>query len=223
MFFSKPFFKNVALQNFRFQTYNSSMQIMKSFENILRTGCDKTMYGNILICEHPPVYTVGIRKKSYIDGDIIRNLKDKGAEFCYADRGGLITFHGPGQLVCYPILDLKKFNLSIRCYINQLEQVIIDTCTDLGVATERTNDVGVWVKENKIAAIGVHCRQHISTHGLAINCNTNLNWFKNIVPCGLVGKGVTSLSKELNDDITVDHVLPIFLKRFEKTFGCEIK
>ena len=223
MLLTKPLFKNVALQNVGMQTYNSAMQIMKGIENSLRTGIDENKVGTILICEHPPVYTVGIRKKNYIDEKMIKSLKDFGADFCYTNRGGLITFHGPGQLVCYPVLNLKKFNPSIRCYINQLEQVVIDTCIDLGIVASRTSDVGIWVGENKIAAIGVHCCQYISTHGLALNCNTDLTWFNNIVPCGLVGKGVTSLSKELNQDISVNYVLPIFLRQFEKTFLCKIK
>ena len=186
-------------------------------------------HDRILLCQHHPVYTVGIRTKGYIDQEEKARLHRLGAEFIYTDRGGLITFHGPGQLVCYPILDLKRYNLSLRCYIHKLEEVIIQTCHKFGVSTHRTDDVGIWVGDNKIAAIGVHCQRHVTSHGLALNCNIDLSWFSHIVPCGLQGKSVTSLTREVfagqngDDEYTVDMVTPHLMDSFADVFKCDIE
>ncbi|XP_077988081.1 octanoyl-[acyl-carrier-protein]:protein N-octanoyltransferase LIPT2, mitochondrial-like [Glandiceps talaboti] len=176
----------------------------------------------LLVCEHDPVYTVGIRDKVYQPKDE-KYLKDLGAEFYRTDRGGLITFHGPGQLVAYPILNLTDFNKkSIRWYVCQLEQCVIQTCQYYGIDAHTMPDTGVWVKDNKIAAIGIHCSRYITSHGLAVNCNTDLGWFQHIVPCGIVGKGVTSLSKELNRQVTIQDLLPNFINAFERVFTCRV-
>jgi len=172
--------------------------------------------------KHHPVYTVGIRTKDYMDTEVINRLKELDAEYQYTDRGGLITFHGPGQLVCYPVLNLKNYGWTLRCYIHKLEQVVMDTCQQFGVETHRTDDVGIWIGNEKIAAIGVHCQRHITSHGLALNCNTDLSWFGHIVPCGLHGKSVTSLSRQLDDIVTVEHVTPHLLDKFQRVFGCEM-
>ncbi|XP_066252610.1 octanoyl-[acyl-carrier-protein]:protein N-octanoyltransferase LIPT2, mitochondrial [Euwallacea similis] len=175
---------------------------------------------NVLLClEHFPVYTIGIRTKDY-GFEEEKKLKETGADFFKTNRGGLITFHGPGQLVVYPILNLKHFTPSMRWYVCQIERTIIDLCSKFGLNAETSIDTGVWIGNNKICAIGIHGSRFITTHGLAFNCNTDLAWFDNIVPCGLVGKGVTSLSKELNRDISVDEVLPKFIDSFCTSFNC---
>lgn len=180
-------------------------------------------FKNILILtEHQPVYTIGIRTKDYTIDDEA-HLRRLGAEFFQTNRGGLITFHGPGQLIAYPILHLKHFKPSIRWYVCHLEKTIIDLCQQYGLNWAKTTpDTGVWIDDRKICAMGVHCKRYITSHGLALNCNVDLKWFDHIVPCGLVGKQVTSLTKELNRTITVDDATDIFLSSFKKTFNCNL-
>lgn len=177
---------------------------------------------NILILtEHnPPVYTIGIRTKDYTLADELR-LQALGAEFYRTNRGGLITFHGPGQLVVYPIINLKNFEPSLRWYICQIESTIIELCQQFGITAQRTKDTGIWVEDRKICAIGVHCSRYITTHGLALNCNTDLKWFEHIVPCGIEGKGVTSLSAELKKCVAISDVCEQFLKCFCSGFKCD--
>ncbi|XP_032663409.1 putative lipoyltransferase 2, mitochondrial [Odontomachus brunneus] len=175
----------------------------------------------LVILEHKPVYTVGIRDKVYTVEEETK-LKNLGAEFWRTNRGGLITFHGPGQLVAYPVLDLKQFRTSVKWYVNQLECMVIRLCAEFGIEAQTSPHTGVWVDDRKICAIGIHGSRYITTHGLALNCNTDLTWFDHIVPCGIEGKGVTSISKELDVDIKVDDVLPIFINTFRDQFECEL-
>ncbi|XP_031556670.1 putative lipoyltransferase 2, mitochondrial [Actinia tenebrosa] len=176
----------------------------------------------LFICEHNPVYTIGIRNKTF--GEEEKNkLKKLGAEFYTTDRGGLITFHGPGQLVCYPVLDLGDFKKSIRWYVRSLEDVLIDTCARYDVEAGVTDDTGVWVEDRKIAAIGVQASRWVTTHGVALNCNTDLTWFDHIVPCGIVGKGVTSLSFESKSEININDATTHFLASFSDVFNCQLR
>ncbi|CAL8350331.1 unnamed protein product [Arctogadus glacialis] len=175
----------------------------------------------LLVCEHPPVYTIGIRQAPY-PAEEERRLALLGAEFFRTNRGGLITFHGPGQLVCYPVLDLRGFRKSLRWYVGQLEQTVIGLCGQLGIEASTSPDTGVWVGNNKICAIGIHCGRYITSHGLALNVNTDLSWFKHIVPCGIVGKGVTSVSEELGRAVTVEELLPRLLDSFSEHFGRDV-
>ncbi|XP_023931854.1 putative lipoyltransferase 2, mitochondrial [Lingula anatina] len=177
----------------------------------------------LLLLEHNPVYTIGMRTKDYTlrDED---HLKALGAEFVKTNRGGLITFHGPGQLVVYPVIYLKDFKLSMREYIRKLEDTVIDMCAvAYGIEANTTKDTGIWVGEKKLCAIGVHGARYVTTHGLALNCNTDLDWFKHIVPCGIVDKGVTSLSQLMSRNVTVEEAIPPFLQSFAKNFQCELK
>ncbi|XP_022098014.1 putative lipoyltransferase 2, mitochondrial [Acanthaster planci] len=174
----------------------------------------------LLICEHEPVFTVGVRNTDYPATEEQR-LKALGADFHRTNRGGLITFHGPGQLIAYPIINLTHYNKSVRWYISQLEKTVINTSKEFGVAANiQSSDRGVWVKDNKLAAIGIQCSRYVTMHGLSLNCNTELSWFDHIVPCGVKNKGVTSLSLELKQNITVQEVLPVFLEAFAKQFSC---
>lgn len=167
----------------------------------------------VLLVEHPPVYTVGRRQGNYTKEDEER-LRALGADYQITDRGGLITFHGPGQLVAYPILNLKHFNMGMRQYICGLQKTVIGTCADFGLVGKTTEHTGVWVNDKKICAMGVHGRRHITTHGIGLNVNTDLTWFDHIVPCGIEGKDVTSIAKETGKDHTVDEVVPVLLKNF---------
>lgn len=178
--------------------------------------------GYLIIVEHEPVYTVGIRQQDY-DSCLENNLIKLGAEFKRTNRGGLITFHGPGQLIAYPILNLKHFKPSVRWYVNNLETTILNLCNQTyGLKATTTPDTGVWIGNHKICAIGIRCSRYITSHGLALNCNTDLSWFKHIVPCGLHGKGVTSLSSIFEKEMSVNDVLPYFLQHFSESFACNI-
>ncbi|KAF9121758.1 hypothetical protein BGW39_010280 [Mortierella sp. 14UC] len=179
----------------------------------------------VLLVEHTPTYTNGRRNRGaqgISDQEVLR-LQNSGAVYVESLRGGEITYHGPGQLVAYPIMDLKPIKLSVRCYVSYLEKSIIATCAELGVKTITTENTGVWINgQKKIAAIGVHVQRYITSHGLALNCNTDLEFFNQIVACGLTGKETTSLSKELKDpSVDVQAVIPNFLKGFGATFNRE--
>ncbi|XP_030055853.1 putative lipoyltransferase 2, mitochondrial [Microcaecilia unicolor] len=175
----------------------------------------------LLLCEHEPVYTVGLRRGPYPQSEEAR-LRGLGADFHRSDRGGLVTFHGPGQLVCYPLLDLRAFRRPLRLYVAGLEAAAIGLCRRFGLQARRSPHTGVWVGDDKICAIGIHCGRYITSHGLALNCNIDLTWFEHIVPCGIEGKGVTSLSRELDREVTVEEATLPFLKAFEEQFQCTL-
>ncbi|CAD5219152.1 unnamed protein product [Bursaphelenchus okinawaensis] len=191
-----------------------------------RTREDRLNY--ICLIEHDPVFTVGLRDKSYGEEEEKR-LKASGADFQRIKRGGLITFHGPGQLVVYPVMDLRAKvdgkSLGVRRFVECLEQSVIDLCTDeFGIkSVGRTSDPGVWVQnDRKVAAIGVQVRHGITTHGMALNCNVDLRWFDHIVPCGLAGKTATSLSHELDRNVEVDDVMRPLMVIFERIFQTKV-
>lgn len=175
----------------------------------------------LVLQEYYPVYTVGIRMKDYSKDEM--RLRQLGADFHYTNRGGLLTFHGPGQLVGYPLLHLKHFNYSLRCYISALEQLIVNTCLVMGINDATTTEhTGVWIRDKKICAIGVRAARYITSHGFSLNCCNDLEWFKHIVPCGLEAKGVTSLSKELQRNVSIKEASDILIKVFSKTLNCVI-
>ena len=175
----------------------------------------------LILLQHTPVYTLG---KS---GDI-SNLKvpieETGAEFYQTKRGGDITFHGPGQLVVYPIFDIENFGISVREYVAKLEQCVIECIAEYGLKGERIEDAsGVWLDEGnkkarKICAVGLKVSRGISMHGLAFNINTDLSYFDHIVPCGLDDKSVTSLEKELGKKLDFFEVQKKLIAQFEKHF-----
>ncbi len=183
----------------------------------------------LLFCEHPHVYTIGKSGKQenmLISDDF---LKSKGATLFKINRGGDITYHGPGQIVGYPILDLDNFGVSIKNYIYNLEEVIIRALKYYNiVATRSEGATGVWLdvgnpqKERKICAMGVRTSHWVSMHGFAFNINTNLDYFGYIVPCGIQGKSVTSLQKELGKPIDITEVQEVLKKEFYNVFGMEI-
>ncbi|KAJ8266578.1 hypothetical protein GJAV_G00132080 [Gymnothorax javanicus] len=164
-------------------SYGHALQIQ---ERCVRQRLDSpSKFPNVLLlCEHDPVYTIGIRQSMYSPVEE-RRLKNLGAEFYRTNRGGLITFHGPGQLVCYPILSLGCFTKSVRWYVYQLEKTVIDLCWKFGIKASTSPNTGVWVGDNKICAIGINCRMYVTSHGFALNCDTDMRWFENIVPCGI--------------------------------------
>ncbi|KAK5868149.1 hypothetical protein PBY51_009189 [Eleginops maclovinus] len=175
----------------------------------------------LLLVQHPPVYTTGLRHAPY-PGPLLEGLRQRGADVQRSNRGGLITFHGPGQLVCYPILHLGSFKKSVRWYVCELEQTILSVCSRFGLEASTSPHTGVWVRDNKICAIGIHCSRYVTSHGLALNCNTDMSWFDHIVPCGIEGKGVTSLSAELQRDVSVEETIPHLLDAFRERFHVQL-
>lgn len=176
---------------------------------------------SLLLLEHDPVYTTGLREGGYTP-EVEAKLRQAGADFCRTNRGGLITFHGPGQLTAYPILHLRSFSPGIKWYVCALERTVIRTLRMVGISAHTSPHTGVWVGDNKICALGLQGR-HVTTHGLSLNCNTDLRWFDNIVPCGIPDKGVTSVTQELGREVTVQEMEPIFLKAFSEIFECIYK
>ena len=183
---------------------------------------------HLLLVEHPPVFTLG--KSGKIDHLLLKEevLKSKGIAFFKTNRGGDITFHGPGQLVGYPILDLDNFFTDIHKYLRYLEEIIIKTLSDFGLNSTRSDgETGVWLDlgtpfARKICAMGVRASRWVTMHGFALNINTDLSYFDYIVPCGIQGKGVTSIAKELKREVDPSLVKAAVLKHFSEVFEVEI-
>ncbi len=168
--------------------------------------------GRIVLCEHPHVYTLGRSGKAANMLLSDEQLKRIGATYYHIDRGGDITYHGPGQLVCYPILDLERYGLGLKDYIAILEEAVICVCAHYGIRAGRLEKAtGVWLdahdtRARKICAIGVRSSRYVTMHGLALNVNTDLRYFSYINPCGFIDKGVTSLAKELQHEVPMEEV-----------------
>ena len=186
---------------------------------------DLETHHSFLLVEHPPVYTLG--KSGNADNilitDEVRTLK--GIEFFRTNRGGDITFHGPGQVVGYPILDLERYYTDIGKYLRNIEEVIILTLAEYGIKGDRSpGETGVWIdpelkgKERKICAIGVRSSRWITMHGFALNVNTDLSYFNYIIPCGISNKQVTSISKELGQPIDYEEAKEKIKKNFQVVF-----
>lgn len=177
-----------------------------------------------LFVEHPHVYTLG--KSGDLSNLLLTEaqLKEKGATFYKINRGGDITYHGPGQIVGYPIIDLDNFFTDIHKYLRFLEEVIILTLAEYNLKAERSKgETGVWLDVNtpfarKICAMGVRTSRWVTMHGFALNVNTNLGYFDNIIPCGIKGKGVTSLELELQQKVPLQEVKEKILKHFSELF-----
>lgn len=168
----------------------------------------------IITAEFNPVYTCGRREVGTVAPEQQAFLRADGkAEFVEAMRGGQTTFHGPGQLVAYPIVDIRTHKLSPRCYVGALEKALIGTCGRYGIKAMTTEHTGVWTSEDdKIAAIGVHMRRNITSHGIGLNVNTDLWWFDRIVACGLEGKRTTSFERIGVTGKSVEEVGDVFVE-----------
>ncbi len=183
----------------------------------------------LLFCEHPHVFTLG---KSGKPEHLLSNeqqLKNANADYYKINRGGDITYHGPGQIVGYPILNLDLFFNDIHRYMRFLEEVIIRTLKEYGIEGSRIEKLtGVWIdagkpSARKICAFGVRCSRWITMHGWALNVNTQLDYFNHIVPCGISDKAVTSMAKELGNNLNIDEVKSVLLKHFSDVFNATIK
>ena len=217
-------------------SYEDSWELQKTiFENIIsqkiknRTLKKKNKTDNyLLIVEHKPIFTIG---KSGDTSNLLldtKQLKSKNIEFKKINRGGDITFHGSGQVVGYPILDLDNFFTDIGQYLRTLEEVIISTIGFFGLKGYRINgETGVWVKDKlnsdkKICAFGIKASRWVTMHGFALNVNTDLKYFDYIVPCGISDKGVTSLEETLNKKITTKMVKQKIYENFARLFNAEL-
>ena len=184
---------------------------------------------HLLLCEHPPVYTLG---KSGQAGNVLVSeaaLQQKGIEYYQTNRGGDITFHGPGQIVGYPILDLEKYYTDIGKYLRNLEEVVMLTLQEYGIKGERSpGETGVWIepfvkgRERKICAMGVRCSRWVTMHGFALNVTTSLDYFNYIIPCGIANKQVTSIEKELTFNPGTAAVKATLKNCFEQVFDCTL-
>ena len=233
---NKVFFEEI--KNMTYQEvwdYQSSTQAALVNHKRYYSGHERILETNsvhrLIFCEHSPVYTLG---KSGSEDHLLLNksqLQDQKIEYFKINRGGDITYHGPGQITGYPILDLADFKEDVRWYIDSLEQVIIDTIAHYGILGTRINGyTGVWLKSTnslpnrKICALGVHMSRWVTLHGFAFNVNTDLSYFEHIIPCGIVDddKAVTSLQSELGMTLEMPFIKSLMKSNFEKIFNVEI-
>ncbi|MDG2386987.1 MAG: lipoyl(octanoyl) transferase LipB [Flavobacteriaceae bacterium] len=218
--------KTVKIIDLGRKSYGESLAVQEKYFNDIielkranrRNGTSEPTNNFLLWVEHPPVFTLG--KSGKIEHLLVdqQALAEKGIEFFQTNRGGDITFHGPGQIVGYPIFDLDNFFTDIHKYLRFLEQAVIDTLTEYGLeATRSEGETGVWLDvgtpfARKICAMGVRASRWVTMHGFALNVNTDLSYFNHIVPCGIQGKGVTSLAKELGGEVNTDEVKQKLIK-----------
>jgi lipoyl(octanoyl) transferase len=223
-------YKDIGYKDYK-ETWNYQAEIFKILVdnkkevNITGDTVKKDLPGTLIFVEHPHVYTLG---KSGSEGNLLIDnlqLRAKDAAFFRIDRGGDITYHGPGQIVGYPIFDLDVISISLKEYIFRLEEAIIRTTGEFGLTASRLKGVtGVWLdaekggKARKICAIGVKASRYITMHGFAFNVNTDLTYFNNINPCGFTDKGVTSLEKELGEKLDYDFVKLRLKGRLQEVF-----
>src|ERR1039458_2926979 len=178
----------------------------------------------LLLLEHPHVYTLGRNARQENMLVSAEWLASRGAQVFHTDRGGDVTYHGPGQLVGYPILDLTRHRRDISWYMRSLEEVFIRTAQDYGIEAGRSaGAAGVWVGNNKLTAMGVHLSRWVTSHGFALNVDTDLRYFEWIVPCGLREKGVTSLAKLLGRPGEMEAVTERVVKHFGALFGLDVR
>lgn len=223
---------NVTYLDFGLIDYQEAWDRQKDLFNHLLDSKTQANDGGgdcFILCEHPHVYTLG---KSGVGANLLipdEFLKKIGAAFYKIDRGGDITYHGPGQIVGYPIIDLEKFEVSLKSYIHKIEEVIILAIAEFGINGGRLDGAtGVWLdteipgKTRKICAVGVKASRFITMHGFALNVNTQLDYFSYINPCGFVDKGVTSMEKELGEKLDFEEVKKVIAKKFELVFNANL-
>ena len=226
--------KDLGLQRYK-PVWDEQERLMQLATDIKRAefeqpAAERSTQHHLLLVEHPPVYTLG--KSGHIENILISEAEMAAQDIDYfkINRGGDITFHGPQQLVGYPILDLEKMYTDIGRYLRNLEEVIIKNIAHYGLKGERSaGETGVWLDpdkpghERKICAMGVRCSRWITMHGWALNVNTDLTYFDNIIPCGIVGKQVTSIAKELGHAIDFEESKQVLLNKFAEVFEVELQ
>jgi len=219
--------REIILQDLGHRSYKQIWDYQEELlqQKIKAKQLNKSEPDYLLFVEHDPVYTLGKNGK---EKNLLINqqsLEQKGIEFYHINRGGDITFHGPQQLVGYPILDLDNYKTDLGWYLRSLEEVIILTIGEYGLKGERSaGETGVWLdasikgKERKICAMGIRCSRWVTMHGFALNVNVDLNYFNFITPCGIQNKQVTSLEKELGQKLLMDEVKKKLVSNFENVF-----
>jgi lipoyl(octanoyl) transferase len=225
--------KKIIVKNLGLLDFEKTFHIQKDLQNQIietklnnrKNNLNSITPNFLLFVEHDHVYTLG---NSGNENNLIfdkKRLEEMGIKYHKTNRGGDITYHGPGQLVCYPILDLENFYRDIHKYLRDLEDVVINTLDYFNIsASGNSKDTGVWLdvgtpEERKICAMGIKVSRWVTMHGLALNVNTNLSYFNGIIPCGISGKGVTSISNELNKTIKLDLVRKVLTENFLKKFS----
>ncbi len=225
---AEVFFEDLGYQSYR-TVWDYQEVLLQQNTQLKAQGKAESTRHHLLLVEHPPVYTLG--KSGKISNLLFteEERKERNIEFFHINRGGDITFHGPGQVVGYPIVDLEKMKPDLGWYLRSLEEVIILTLADYGISGGRSKgETGVWLdadipgKARKICALGIKCSRWITMHGFAFNVNTDIGYFEGIVPCGIENKQVTSLQKELASVISMAEVKELLKKHFEQVFGCKL-
>lgn len=202
--------------------YKEALLIQEEAYNNIKNS-DKPIDGFMFLLEHFPVITNGRfgDENNYVLP--INQIEKLGVEVHKSDRGGDLTYHGPGQLICYPIINLRAFNLGVKAYINSLEQVLINLLTEFDIDSSRRDSYpGVWTNGQKIASIGVSVKNGITMHGLALNVSTDLESFSMIVPCGISDVVVTSMEKVLDEKVVMQDVVSRFLRNFCNVFNTSL-
>lgn len=217
------------LGNIAFETaWNLQRQIQDRLVSAKRSSPREKVSHVVLLVEHPHVYTLG---KSGSRSHLLSSEKDlakSGASFIQIDRGGDITYHGPGQLVLYPILDLDYFYHDIHRYLRDLEEIVIRTCEEFGIAASRIpGRTGVWIDvdgdvDRKICAMGVRCSRWVTMHGIGFNLNTDLSRYVHIVPCGISDGDITSLANEVGCSVEESGVQEILLRHMADVFSADL-
>lgn len=215
-------FRSLSYSDLGFVDYKKTWDFQKE---LLNERKNNLIDDTLLLLEHPHTYTLGktANKNNLIGSEDF--LSKKSISIFEIDRGGDITYHGPGQLVGYPIINLTDWQQDTHKYLRALEEAIIKTIAEFGITGERNDKfTGVWINERKIAAIGIKVSRWITMHGFALNCNTDLSFYDGIIPCGIKDKAVTSIEKEIGQKISMNDLKEKFVKHFVEVFNyTEIK
>ena len=202
----------ILVQNIGRKSYKAVWDLQKEMQQKRIKG---EIEDTLILVEHDPVYTLG---KNANDDHLLQS-RDQSVDVFNIERGGDITFHGPGQLVGYPILDLSNYKKSVSWYMRTLEQVLIDTLIEFKIIAQRNEGLtGVWVGDEKIAALGVRISRWVTMHGFALNVNPNLSFYDGIIPCGIFDYGVTSMEQLLGETQNNDNVKNMVIEKFNKYF-----
>ena len=198
------------VQDLKKKNYQETLIIQKGLrEQVLKNPGNEF----IVLVEHDHVYTLGKNANS-------SNVLNKACDIIQTDRGGDVTYHGPGQLVAYPIINLKMRKIGVKSYVEMVEKLISDTLIHYGLESHvPSKETGVWVKNRKIASIGIHVSRGVTMHGLAININTDLSYFENIISCGIEGVKMTTVDKELGKKIAMNDIKKQLISNFNKIFN----
>ena len=208
------------LRNLHLVTYENAMHLQQKLVGLRQTD---SIPDQLLLLEHPPVITLGRGGERANLLASPETLRAQRVRFFETTRGGDITYHGPGQIVGYPILHLGEGNRDVRKYVTKLEEVLIQTVAEYGITATRTDGQrGIWVGDSKIAAIGVRIARWVTSHGFALNVNTNLDHFQLITPCGIQGRGVTSIANEIGRAVPIEDVRAIVVAKFGEVFDRDV-